>query len=114
MQKELDEKKFFSQFYISSKLQNWPKMAKKRLKFLDFGVAAHKKFFWVYFLCQTTSIIFLWSNAKRIRWKKVFFTVLYILKVTKMAKNGPNLAKIDIFGSEAYKKIFLGIFFVLN
>ena len=28
MQKELDEKKFFSQFYISSKLQKWPKMAK--------------------------------------------------------------------------------------
>ena len=53
MQKELGEKKSYSQFYISSKLQNCP-------------------------------------------------------------KNGPNLAKIDIFGSEAYKKNFLGIFFVLN
>ena len=52
MQKELDEKNFFSQFYISSKLQNWPKMAQKWLKFLDFGVAVHKKIFWGNFFNQ--------------------------------------------------------------
>ena len=51
---------------------------------------------------------------KELGGKKVFFTVLYILKVTKMAKNGPKMAQIYILGSEAYKKIFLGIFFVPN
>ena len=110
MQKELGGKKSFSQFYISSKLQKCPKNGRNFTKIDIFGVAAHKKFFWVYFLCQTTSIIFLWSNAKRIRWKKVLFTVLLILKVTKLPKNGPKMAKIDDFGSAAHKKNFLGNF----
>ena len=45
MQKELGEKKFYSQFYLFSKLQKLAKMTKKLVKFLDFGVAVRQKIF---------------------------------------------------------------------